>query len=242
MIERNRIYNMDCIDGMKLMDECSVDCVITSPPYNKHNKNGGRMVERVVYDTYVDDIDEGEYQEWQVRVLDECYRVLKDGGCVFYNHKNRYVDGDMISPIEWIKKTRFSIRQEIVWDRMIAGNIRGWRFWNVDERIYWLQKGSPVELHPGIAKKTSIWRIRPQFKNEFNHPCGFPVELAVNCIRTLQSDGGVILDPFMGSGTTAVAALTCGYDYIGFEISGNYCDMANERIRVEMSSIGTKLF
>ena len=242
MLELNRIYNMDCLEGMKLMDDCSVDCVVTSPPYNKHNKNGGGMVSAVVYDTYDDDLDEIEYQEWQVCILDECFRVLKDGGCVFYNHKNRYVNGNMISPIEWLKKTKFNIRQEIIWDRRIAGNIRGWRFWNVDERLYWLQKGNPTELPPNVASKSSIWRIRPQDKNKFKHPCGFPVELVMNCISVLDGKGKTVMDPFMGSGTTAMASLMCGHNYIGFEVSKTYCDMAIDRIKSETENRGGKLF
>jgi|GEM_PF-6254011 len=76
------------------------------------------------------------------------------------NHKVRYENGKMLHPIEIISKTKWDIWQEIIWNRKIAGNIRGWRFWQVDERIYWLVKGKPKELKPQHAKLTSVWEIR----------------------------------------------------------------------------------
>lgn len=231
MLELNRIYNMDCLEGMKQMDDCSVDLIITSPPYNNYKANGGTTVSSIVYDEYDDKMDEDEYQDWQVCVLNECYRVLKDGGSMFYNHKNRYVDRDVISPMGWIKKSQFTIRQEIIWDKKIAANLRGWRFWNVDERIYFLQKGKPTELKIETAMMSSIWRIRPQVKSEFNHPCAFPKKLCDNCISILETDGCVVLDPFIGSGTTAISALDSNNFYIGFEISKMYCDIAEKRLR-----------
>lgn len=237
MLELNKIYNMDCLEGMKLMDDQSVDMIVTSPPYNKHMKNGGVTVVSIVYDEYEDDMDETAYQEWQIRIINECHRVLKDGGSMFYNHKNRYIDGDLVSPLEWLRKTDFKIRQEIIWDKRIAANLRGWRFWNVDERIYWLQKGKPVELKMDVATMSSIWRIFPQKKKEFNHPCGFPVELVMNCISVLDGKGKTVMDPFMGSGTTAIASLMRGHNYIGFEVSKTYCDIAEKRLKNEKQKL-----
>lgn len=189
----------------------------------------------IIYDVYDDNMVEKHYQEWQISVLNECYRVLKDGHCLFYNHKNRYIDKGLISPIQWISKTKFNIRQEIIWDKMIAANIRGWRFWNVDERIYWLQKGKATEISPKIASKSSIWRIKPQEKSKFQHPCGFPLKLAETCISTLNEPRCLVLDPFMGSGTTAIAAIILNHNYIGFEISKEYCEIAEKRILAEKS-------
>lgn len=141
MIELDKIYNQDCLEGMKMIPEGSVDAVITSPPYNKgERKNGGKLVHYVFYNSYNDDMEESEYQENQIAVINEIHRILKPNGSLFYNHKNRYNHGFQISPLDWIRRTRFSVRQEIVWDRGLAANIRGWRFWQTDERIYWLQK------------------------------------------------------------------------------------------------------
>ncbi|MEZ0362036.1 MAG: DNA methyltransferase [Hydrogenobacter sp.] len=69
-----------------------------------------------------------------------------------YNKKEKH-GGWLVPTMEWLTKTKWNIWQEIIWNRKIAGNIRGWRFWQVEERIYWLVKGKP--------KLTSIWEMRP---------------------------------------------------------------------------------
>ena len=107
---------------------------------------------------------EQDYQTWQINVLNELHRVTKFGGSVFYNHKLRWVDGEMFHPYEWLSKTNWRIKQEIIWDRTLAANVRGWRFWQIDERIYWLYKpkGNHLvgqELESRHAKMSSIWRI-----------------------------------------------------------------------------------
>jgi len=107
------------------------------------------LVDKVVYDAAIDRKDEAEYQSEQIAVLNELYRVTKAGGSLFYNHKIRWVRGRLIHPYEWVSKSRWILRQEIIWHRKIAANLRGWRFWQVDERIYWLYKPpfwEPTEL------------------------------------------------------------------------------------------------
>lgn len=239
-MEIDTIYNGDCLDILSLMDEKSIDIVVTSPPYNKmESKNAGKLVEAVVYDSFQDNMSESEYEENQINVLQELYRVLKDDGSVFYNHKNRYFNERMISPLEWLLQTDFEIRQEIIWNRKIAGNIRGWRFWQVDEKIYWLQKkgANRIELTPQIASLSSVWEIPPQRKSETNHPCSFPIELAQRCLSICDKKDAIVLDPYMGSGTTAIAAKRKGFHYIGCELSEKYMEMANNRIKEETAQI-----
>ena len=91
-------YNMDCMDGMKEFPDKSMDIIITSPPYNlgSNHHTGNKKTQ-----AYSDDMPEAEYQEWQVRVLQECYRLLGDDGSMFYQHKNRIKDGKQLSPYEW---------------------------------------------------------------------------------------------------------------------------------------------
>jgi len=140
----------------------------------------------------------------------------------------------MLHPMDWIRKTRWTIRQEIVWDRQIAANIRGWRFWQVEERIYWLYK--PIEKHyigqeilPKHAKLTSIWRFSPENNN--SHPAPFPIELPTRAIYSVMDDiKGLVIDPYSGSGTTLVAAKLLGHAYIGIEISKEYADSSETRL------------
>ena len=140
----------------------------------------------------------------------------------------------MLHPMDWIRKTRWTIRQEIVWDRQIAANIRGWRFWQVEERIYWLYK--PIdnnhigqEILPKHAKLTSIWRFPPEQKN--SHPALFPIELPTRAICSIMDDiKGLVIDPYCGSGTTLVAAKLLEHAYLGIEISKEYADSAEIRL------------
>ncbi len=231
----NTIINGDALQALRSLPSDFVDLGITSPPYNKQEKHKGWLVKNVQYDNYKDVTPEDEYQQGQIDILNEIFRVTKAGGSFFYNHKTRWERGRMLHPMEWLLKTGWTIRQEIIWDRSIAANIRGWRFWQTDERIYWLYKpvdGNLIgaELASKDALLTSIWRIFPESKNL--HPAPFPLTLPARIIISLLGERpGVILDPYAGSGTTLVAAKLLGKSYVGIEISPDYAAMAEERLQ-----------
>ena len=225
------------LDCLKRIDSNIIDLGITSPPYNKLEKNKGWLVKNVKYDSYKDVKSEKEYQHDQVEVLNEIYRITKPGGSFFYNHKIRWERGEMFHPMEWLLKTKWSIRQEIIWDRMIAANIRGWRFWQVDERIYWLFKPESEdvigkELKSKHALLTSIWRISPERSKINPHPAPFPIALPTRIIYSiLDVENGLVLDPYCGSGTTLVAAKLLNKKYIGIDISQEYIKQAEDRLK-----------
>jgi len=223
----NKIICGDCLEILKELPDNSVDCVVTSPPYNKKFV-GGKMVKKVKYVDYVDSLPEEEYQKQQIKFLNELYRVSK---VCFYNHKVRY-DKFAIHPIKWISKTKWKLHQEIIWNRKITGNIRGWRCWNIDERIYWLVKDKPKELEQKLAQYTSVWEIRPEMKNP--HPAPFPLEIAKRCVQLGSDKDDIVLDPFLGSGTTAVACKQLGRNYIGIELSKEYCSIAKKRLEQDV--------
>lgn len=231
----DKIIQGDALDILKKIDNDFVDLGITSPPYNKGEKNKGWLVKNVKYNIASDNVSEKLYQEQQTQVLDEIFRVTKPGGSFFYNHKTRWVKGEMTHPIEWLQKTKWTIKQEIIWDRMIAANIRGWRFWQVDERIYWLYK--PIdnyrigeELKSKHALLTSIWRFPPERKN--GHPAPFPLVLPARIIHSILNDKkGIVLDPYVGSGTTCLAAKLLKVNYIGIDISEEYVKDAENRLK-----------
>ena len=225
----------DTLTALREQPDDLVNVGITSPPYNKQEKQKGWLVKNVVYDGYTDALPEEDYQQNQVEVLDEIFRITVPGGSFFYNHKIRWDRGNMYHPMDWLRQTEWTVKQEIVWDRVIAANIRGWRFWQVDERIYWLYK--PIdnkligeELKSQDAKLTSIWRGVPEGKNP--HPAPFPLWLPARIIISLlgTENKGIVLDPYMGSGTTAVAAKLLGHDYLGIDISETYLEMAQNRL------------
>ena len=231
----NKIIQGDALGILKKIDDNFVDLGITSPPYNKGEKYKGWLVKNVKYNIANDNIPEEVYQEQQIKVLDEIYRITKPGGSFFYNHKTRWTQGKMLHPIEWLQKTKWTIRQEIIWDRMIAANIRGWRFWQIDERVYWLYKpinGNKIgkELKSKHALLTSIWRFPPERKN--GHPAPFPLVLPTRIIYSILDDKkGIVLDPYAGSGTTCLAAKLLNSNYIGIDISKEYVKDAENRLK-----------
>ncbi|TAN33058.1 site-specific DNA-methyltransferase [Patescibacteria group bacterium] len=230
----NQILQGNTLDILKTIDSNIIDVCVTSPPYNKKEKNKGWLVKNVLYNAISDAKNEEEYQNEQVEILNEIFRITKPGGSFFYNHKVRWEKGEMIHPISWLSKSDWTMRQEIIWDRMIAANIRGWRFWQVDERIYWLHKPAGNKIGEELASRhallTSIWRFPPE--RCVNHPAPFPMILPARAIfSVLDGKRGVVLDPYSGSGSTLVAAKLLGCDYLGIEISEDYNSMAEERIK-----------
>ena len=234
LVESRLICGDALLELAKLPAE-TVDLAVTSPPYNKQEKHKGHLVSNVVYDTFRDAMPEDEYQSNQIDVLNAAFRAVKPGGSFFYNHKIRWVEGELLHPMDWLRESDWNIRQEIVWDRTIAANIRGWRFWQVDERVYWLHKpenGDSIgeELAGEDAKMTSGWRGVPESGKE--HPAPFPIWIPARVIISLLGTerSGLVLDPYLGGGTTAVAASLLGHRYIGIDISQSYVDMAKTRI------------
>ena len=232
----NTIINGEVLETLKTFDVNFIDLSVTSPPYNKKITKSGKnsIMKPIKYDSIGDNLPEEEYQNQQVNILNEVFRVTKPGGSFFYNHKVRHLKGQTTFPLEWIIKSKWHIRQEIIWDRSAPVEVGGYRFYQIDERIYWLYK--PVnnniigqKLLSKHARCSSVWRFAPDRKNE--HPAPFPLELPLRCILSiLDENEGIVLDPYMGSGTTAVAAKLLNKNYIGIDISKNYIQKANQRI------------
>ena len=232
----DKILCRDALIILKQLPSNSIDIGVTSPPYNKRENKKGWLVNKVIYNGATDNLPEDEYQNIQVNVLNELYRVIKPGGSFFYNHKIRWERGKMLHPMDWLRKTKWVIRQEIIWDRKIAANIRGWRFWQVEERIYWLYKPKKnniigEELKSKHALLTSIWRFSPESKNP--HPAPFPLSLPVRAIYSIldEQKDKIVIDPFCGSGTTLVASKILGHHYIGIDITKEYVQYAIKRLQ-----------
>lgn len=229
MLDLNKIYNMDCLEGMKLLNDNSIDLIITSPPYNlgkTHHTGNNRFKS---YSDYNDDMPEKIYQEWQIEILSECYRVLKPEGSMWYNHKNRIKNGEQITPYEWLLKTNFVIKQEVIWQNG-SQNFDKIRFYPMTERVYWLTKSPKTKMFNSINHhdffNRSEWK---PVKTKGSHKRAFPVKMCEDIINCFN-DSQIVLDPFMGSGTTAMAAINLNRNFIGFELSSEYCEIANKRI------------
>lgn len=232
---------MDVLEGLRQLDDESIDLIITSPPYNKAGLNGKqkgkKWVGTIDYggDFEIDNKPENEYQKWQIEILNECYRVLKKDGSMFYNHKNRIIKGkgEISNPYTWITQSLFKVRQEIIWDRGSTNDVNRKRYLPTTEKIFWLTKSNKPKFDRKINTpfKKEVWQF--PFKTNTDHPAPFPIDLPNNIIHCIQNDNErlIVLDPFMGSGTVAISALKHKCDYIGFELLPEYVEMSEKNIR-----------
>lgn len=235
---------MDCLEGLKMLEDESIDLIITSPPYNKAGFNGvfKRSEKNNIWnktidydgDVNIDKMPEEDYENWQIEILNECFRVLKKEGSMFYNHKLRVHKNKASFPLDWINKSKFIFRQLITWDRGGSPNLDKCRYIPTTEYIFWLikqQKNPRFKRLDNTLFNSEVWRLQPQ-KNT-KHPAPFPIELPDNIIPNVsQGERITVMDPFMGSGTVAVSAIKNGCDFIGFDTSEEYIKMANKRIEI----------
>ena len=157
---------------------------------------------KIRYDRYVDKLNEPEYQNEQIEILNAIYDKTKTGGSLFYNHRPRWEVGKSIHPFEWLSKTKWEMRQQVIWYRKFCGNLRPWRFYQTHEELWWLWKNNGHK--PGInaiplslAKLGSVWELRPYSnKKQINHPCVFPPEIPSRCIQATSQEGDLVFDPY----------------------------------------------
>lgn len=229
-METNVCYQGDVMEVLSKLPAQSVDLIITSPPYNLGNNHHTGSKKTQAYD---DNLPEISYQIGQCEFLKECYRVLKDDGSMFYNHKNRIKGGRMISPYMWIFPTKFITKQELVWFNR-SQNFDKIRFYPMTERVYWLTKSPQTKLFNAINHHdlfdTKDW---PAVGSKGKHTRAFPVEFVKDILKCFP-DKQIVLDPYMGSGTTALAAKELDKEFIGIEISPEYCDIIKERVGCEI--------
>jgi site-specific DNA-methyltransferase (adenine-specific) len=230
----NKIHCGDNVELMNAMPAESVGLIVTSPPYNLRNSTGNGMKDgrggkwknaKLIegYETHADQMPHDEYVAWQRRCLTAMMRVLRKDGAIFYNHKRR-VQGGLLQDRQDIVEG-FPVRQIIIWQRSGGINFNGGYFLPTYEVIYLICKPE-FKLAPGANKQGDVWSI-PQ-ENNNPHPAPFPVELAQRCVASTTAE--IVLDPFMGSGSTAIAAEACARAWIGMDVSPEYCKLADERI------------
>lgn len=236
-MEINKIYNENCLETMakRIVPE-SVDLVITSPPYNLGKKHHTQNHIFDSYDIYNDNLPEEEYQQKQINILNKLFDVVNSTGSLIYNHKNRIKKGKQITPYEWLLKTKWIIKQELVWHNG-SPNFDKIRFYPQTERIYWLAKKPETKLYNVISHHDifSANEWYPEGTDKI-HKRSFPEKMVIDLLKCFP-DTNLIYDPFMGSGTTAVAALKSDKNFIGSEISEEYCKIAEERIKVIQEEI-----
>jgi site-specific DNA-methyltransferase (adenine-specific) len=226
----------------QIPDEC-VHLTVTSPIYNVGIK----------YGSTTDDLGLKDYLKFVEKVLTEVYRVTVNGGRVVINiantGRNPYIPLTTYYT-NIMENIGFLHRGVIVWDKgASAGKTPSWGSWmsasnpslrDINEFILCFSKGTMARKCPGESDITrdefirytqSIWRINAAIATQIGHPAPFPVDLPYRAIKLYSFKNDVVLDPFMGSGTTAVAALRTGRHYIGYELNPQYIKIASKRIQ-----------
>jgi site-specific DNA-methyltransferase (adenine-specific) len=228
-------------ENMKEIPDNSLHLMVTSPPYN-------------VTKEYDENLSLKEYLQLLQHVFSQTYRVLVNGGraCVNVANLGRrpYLPlSDFISQI--MIEIGFQMRGEIIWNKGAgAGVSMAWGSWqsasnpvlrDVHEYILVFSKGSfnrqktenkenTISKEQFMEWTKSVWTMNPESAKKVGHPAPFPIELPYRLIQLYTFKGDVILDPFMGSGTTAIAALKSERKYIGYDNDPAYIKLAEERI------------
>ncbi len=228
-------------EAMSAIPDRSLHLMVTSPPYN-------------VTKEYDADLSLAEYLQMLRTVFAETHRALVHGGraCVNVANLGRKPYIPLSAHItEIMLEIGFLMRGEIIWNKSAgAGVSMAWGSWrsaanpvlrDVHEYILVFSKGAFGRARPAAEADTirkeqfmewtkSVWDMKPESARKVGHPAPFPVELPYRLIQLYTFAGEVVLDPFMGSGSTAIAALKSGRKYIGYEVDPEYVKLAQERI------------
>ena len=214
----NNIYNADCLDIMRLMKDKCVDLVLTDPPY-------GMEYSRHIKNWKQEKIENDNNLEWLPEYLEQAKRVLKDSGSIYTFCSYHNID-KFKNEIE----KNFGLRNILIWDKGGAGmGDLETTYGCVYEMCIYANK-SPQKLNG--KRDSDILKFRRS--GNPNHPTEKPQALIAFLINKSSNPEAIILDPFLGSGTTAVAAKHLGRNFIGIEISEKYCEIARGRLRQEL--------
>ena len=222
----DKIHLGDAFDLIKQIPDGSVDVVITSPPYSmgKEYESKKRDLSTFIHDQEI--------------MISECYRVLKNGGSLCYQ-VGMFVKDNAVTPLIYIifpivskHAKKLVLRNEIAWHFGFGLNCKR-RFSGRYESILWYTKGNDYQFNDkrDLGDFWEITNVKANHPEKTLHPCQFPKELPERLINALCPKDGIVLDPYMGSGTVAIAAIEEGVHYIGFEKEKAYVDIANERIK-----------
>lgn len=205
-----QLLHGDCLDVMRAMPAQSVDAVITDPPYGD-NTGYGRRGRTIV---------NNESPLTGLLALGECFRLLKANTTAYF-----FLDVKHLPIIRLYVDTytSFRVRDCIVWNKVHMG--MGFGFRKQHELILVLEKGRPRYNNLGLANVLSIPRVKTD-----DHPHMKPIDLLAVLIRQSTKKGDLVLDPFMGSGSTGIACKLEGRDFIGIEKEAHYVKVARERL------------
>jgi DNA modification methylase len=253
-MKTNVIYNFSS-ENMVDINSKSIDLIVTSPPYNIDINYGNSVKNGKVQKSkgikYKDNYSEQEYRNMLEKVFSECKRVLKDDGSIFINIKNRYKNDVIITPF-WIEEffKDLYLKNVIIWNFDWGGSTNK-RFAPRYEYIFWFTKSKkdykfnldsvkipalnfrPDRYKTQMKNPSDVWKISMvsgNFEERTSHPAQYPERLIERIIKCSTNKNDIVLDPFIGSGTTAVVAKKLNRKYIGYEIVPEYINISNLRL------------
>ena len=212
------LYTGDCLDIMRTLDAGSVDAVITDPPYGISYQSA-RRTDKAARKPRI----AGDNQPF-VWFLPAAYEALKDGGALLTFCRWDTQEAFRLA-IQW---AGFNVRQHVIWDREWHGMADVRTLFAPQHDIIWQASKGRCELR-GVRPK-SVIRSRRLPADCLTHPNEKPVDLMAALIEAVTDPGDTVLDPFMGSGTTGVACVQTGRNFIGIEIDPGYVEIARARI------------
>lgn len=245
-MEVNKIYNMDCLEGMKQMEDNSVDLILTSPPYNMTERTdsyNGR------YDIYYDKLSDKEYINWTIEIFKHYQRVLVKKGVIAYNlsysHENPSLPFILISEI--IKKTDFVIADTVIWEKnnALPLSTSPTKLTRICEFVFiFVRKKHLFDFNCYKEKSKINDNTQQQFYKVYynkiktnnnnlvtdENKATFSVEFCRFFIKLYSKENDLVMDNFMGTGTTARECKNRCRNFIGFEISDKQCEIANKRL------------
>ena len=226
----NKIYNEDCLEGMKRISDGSVDLIVTDPPYlinySRHVK-GHRFENKILNDNNPELIS---------KYIKECYRILKNNSAMYMFTSHKTVDFFK----QELENAGFNVKNMIIWDKQRQGmgdtsTVFGFQY----ELIFFVSKGQPKIRGKRLS---DIWSFPKVVGRNQVHQNQKPIELIERCVTKHSNEGDVVFDGFMGSGTTAIACINTNRNYIGFELDEGYYNIANERISKRTNDKQIELF
>jgi site-specific DNA-methyltransferase (adenine-specific) len=225
-LELNRIYQMDCIEGMRLLPDDSVDLVIADPPYgiDFHSNYRKKSELKSVKGIYNDSADNTEFLS---KVISEINRILKPNSHVYW-----FTRWDRIYLQQPLLERYFKVKNALVWmkNNWSMGDLTG-AYAGQYEIILFAQKGRrKLNEVDGKSRHTDILQFDRVCPNKLRHSHEKPEDLIEFLIRKSSNEGEIVLDPFCGSGTTAVCAQKLNRNFITFELEPEYVKIANQRL------------
>ena len=241
-MELNKIYNVDCLEGMKKIEDNSVDLIITDPPY-EHIKGGMKSKKYNVgtwkSDSYMNEKMSDFKKEDIFNFLDVSITKMKKVNMYIFCSKLQ-----LAHYFDYLNKNKKLKYDLLVWDKSSDDDkysMKSSKFFTQDIEYIIRIYESGVSLNKVWNEERTKSDSRYYMKRQkFKQPKGKhgtmkPVELIERFIELSSNENDIVLDPFMGSGTTAVACINTSRNYIGFEISEEYCELANDRIQKHIS-------